>query len=279
MDEAIELMISGLRLRRRAERTIKDYAEAVRRFLRFHGGRPVAELGEREVRAYFEHLVVTVGASPHVQKMALAALRCLYGTLQRSHEVARIPWPRIVEKAPVLLDQGEVPRLIAAADDPVVRAAMLVSYGSGLRLSEVCHLKVSDVDSTRGVLNVRSGKGGKYRSTVLSPELLRALRAYWREVRPPGPWLFPGRRHPCVERQVLQAGFKRALTASGLPRKVTFHSLRHAFATHLLEAGVDLRVIQSMLGHQSIRTTVRYTQVRADTLRAVPDTLRFLATP
>ncbi|HOH52519.1 MAG TPA: tyrosine-type recombinase/integrase, partial [Candidatus Hydrogenedentes bacterium] len=188
-----------------------------------------------------------------------------------------IPWPKVPETLPTILDASVLPRLFAAAPNPVVHAGMLIAYASGLRVSEVSQVQVGDIDSARHTLIVRGGKGRKDRLTLLSPLLLQQLRRYWVRVRPVGPWLLPGfTLGEPVRVRALQEGIRGAVRKAGLGEEVTFHSLRHAFATHLLEAGVDVRIIQSLLGHRSIKTTVRYTHVRADLLAKLPDPLALL---
>jgi hypothetical protein len=198
--------------------------------------------------------------SPYTHKMALAALKFLFGqTLGRPKEVARIPWPKIVHPLPTVLAHAELLSLFRSAATPMPRTALLCAYGTGLRISEVCHLQTTDLDSARGVILVRAGKGGKDRLTLLPQRLLANLRAYWREVRPTGPWVFPARsRTGHLSPRHLRDGFHAALRAAGIRRPlVRFHSLRHSFATHLLEAGVDVRILAALLGHARVDTPVR----------------------
>ncbi|MBM4109661.1 MAG: integrase [Phycisphaerae bacterium] len=273
-------MDSDLRLARRADGTRRQYLQAARLFAG-HFRRSPEEMGETEVRAYLHHLVERKKVSPYTQRMALAALRFLYSvTLRRPEEVAGIPWPKIIDPLPEVFGVHELPRLFAASPTPLVRAGMLVAYAAGLRISEVCALEIGDVDSARGVLHVRAGKGGRPRQTVLSRTLLDELRRYWAAERPRRPWLFPDARgERPVSRRPLQLGFHRALKAAGIERPVTFHSLRHSFATHMLEAGVDTRIVQVLLGHQSPETTARYAQVRTDYFARLPDPLALLRAP
>jgi site-specific recombinase XerD len=270
-------MDSDLRLARKAEQTRRNYLQAARRFVAFHRRSP-AELGEAEVRQYLHYLIDQRHASPYTQKMALAGIKFLYQvTLQRPEVVAGIPWPKVIDPLPVILDRSEMPALFAGASTPVVRTGMLISYGAGLRLSEVCALQAKDVDSKRMVITVRRGKGGRDRQTLLSPTLLHFLRQYWRRRRSAGPWLLAGAgAGTAIHQRVLQNGMRDAVQAAGLRKDLRFHSLRHCFATHMLEAGADVRVIQSMLGHRSIQTTTRYTQVQSDLLAKLPDPLAFL---
>ena len=271
---------SDLRLSRRSKSTERRYLHEARRFFGHFSDRSPETLGEADVRVYLHHLIDVRRVSAYTHKMALAGIRFLFErTLGRPEEVARIPWPKVVDGLPVVLAHAELVALFrAAAATPLVRVALLCAYGSGLRVSEAMRLQVADVDSARGVLLVREGKGSKSRITVLPPRLLLALRRYWREARPPGPWLFPGgTRTGHVGVHVLEDGFARARRAAGIKRPgVRFHSLRHSFATHMLEAGVDVRVLQALLGHQRVDTTTRYAQVRSDLIARLPDPLELL---
>jgi site-specific recombinase XerD len=270
-------MESDLRLARKSPKTRKLYLGYARRFVAFHLRAP-EEMGEPEVRAYLHHLIEVRKASVYTQKMALAAVRFLYAvTLHRPEVVVTIPWPKVVDPLPVILDRSEVLALVAAAPTSVVRMGMLLGYAAGLRVSEVCRLTVDDIDSKRNVIVVRGGKGGKDRLTLLSPKLLTELRTYWATARPAKPWLLSGTKKGApVPMRTLQRGVHQAARAAHLKKPIRFHSLRHALATHLLEAGVDARIIQVLLGHASIRTTTRYAQVRADLLAKLPDPLALL---
>lgn len=271
---------SDLRLSRRSKKTEKRYLYQARHFLARFPDRAPESLGEEDVRGYLHHLVDERRVSAYTHKMALAAIKFLFEkTLGRPEEVKRIPWPKVVDGLPVVLGHAELVALFRMSPTPVDRAAHLCAYGSGLRVSEVARLQVPDIDSARGVVHVREGKGDKERLTVLPPRLLAALRRYWAETRPKGPWLFPGGTaagHVSVRR--LEDGFAKARRAAGITRPgARFHSLRHSFATHMLEAGVDVRILQEMLGHRRLETTTRYTQVRADLLARLPDPLELLA--
>lgn len=160
------------------------------------------------------------------------------------------------------------------------RTAMVCAYGAGLRVSEVCGLRTEDLDAERGILHVRYGKGDKDRITALTKTLVAQLRGYWLKTRPPGPWLFPGQtRDGHIGRGTLQKAYREAAHKAEIRESGTFHSLRHSTATHLLECGVELRVIQVLLGHQRLETTTRYTRVRGDLIAAMPDLLGQLLQP
>lgn len=270
-------MESDLKLKRLSDKTRKEYLRCAKAFVA-HFMRSPEELGEQEIRQYLHHLVEDRQVSAATQKMALAAIKYLYSqTLGRPEEVASIPWPKTPRELPEILSFEELSELFDRARTPFLLTSFQVAYGSGLRVSEVCRLQADDIDSKRGVLHVRAGKGNKSRLTVLSPMLLAELRRHWAAEKLQGPWIFPGRTAlGCVGRSTLQNGFKEAIRKAGISKSVTYHSLRHSFGTHLLEAGVDIRVIQALLGHKSLRTTTRYTQVRADYIATVPGTLELL---
>jgi site-specific recombinase XerD len=256
-------MLADLDLRRYSTTTARKYLQCARNFVRFHM-RPAEELGESEVRAFFVDLVQVRRASPSLHKSYVAAVRFLYAvTLKRPEVVHWLPWPKVPRPLPVVLSGTEVLRLLQAVRSVKHRAIFMCAYGSGLRISEACRLAVGDVDSRRMVIHVRNGKRGRDRYVMLGERLLEALRAYWRVERPARDgYLFPGSiegSHIAVD--TVRDTLKIAASVVGIEKRVTPHVLRHSFATHLLESGMDLRVIQELLGHGSIRTTTRYTHV------------------
>lgn len=280
MLDAYSRFQSDLRLSRHAKKTEKRYLYHARDFFAYFPERAPESLGEEEVRAYLHHLVDERRVGAHTQKMAVAALKFLFEkTLGRPEEVKGIPWPKVVDGLPVVLPQVELVALFRAAPTALDLAAQLLAYSSGLRVSEVAEVQIPDIDSARGAVRVREGKGRKERFTLLPPRLLAALRRYWREARPEGPWLFPGGTaagHVGVHR--LESGFAKSRRAAGIKRPgARFHSFRHSFATHMLEAGVDVRVIQELLGHSRLETTMRYTHVRTEFFARLPDPLDLLA--
>lgn len=207
--------------------------------------------------------------------MHLAGLKLLFRhVLGRADVVADIPYPHVPARAPRVPSRAEIRALFDAVPTPMYRTLFIVCYATGLRISEACSLQVGDIDARAGVLWVRGGKGAKDRATVLSPRLLGILRAYWRETRPPHPGMFPG---GIVGRPVIPRSVSRAVSIAsaraGLSPPVTCHQLRHAFATHLLAAGTDLRTLQSMLGHANLRTTGRYLTIGTEHLQRVPSLL------
>jgi site-specific recombinase XerD len=208
---------------------------------------------------------------------AVSALRFFFGvTLGRNDANQGMTTLREPSKLPVVLSPEEVARLLDAAPGLKYRAALSVAYGAGLRASEVVSLKLIDIDSSRMVIRVEQGKGRKDRYAMLSEPLLHLLRTYWKASRPQG-WLFPGQNpvNPLTTRQLRRA-FDGARAAAGIDKRVSLHTLRHCFATHLLEQKVDIRVIQVLLGHKKLDTTARYSQVASTTLRAVKSPLEQL---
>jgi site-specific recombinase XerD len=270
-------MIEDLRLRNLAPATIRVYVQRVAAFAR-HFGKSPEHLGPPEVRAYLVHLVQQKHVSWSYYNQTVGALRFLYNvTLGRDEPLRRIACPKQPKKLPVVLSAEEVVRFFEAVPNLKHRALPMTAYAAGLRISEVVALTVADIDSRRMVIRVRQGKGRKDRYVMLSPRLLEALRAYWRAARP-AHWLFPGQ----VEGRPVTVGTAhrvcvQASRAAGLGKHVTVHTLRHSFATHLLEAGTDLRTIQLLLGHRELRTTAIYTHVAPATLETTRSPLDRLA--
>lgn len=254
-------MAEDLKLKNYAHGTRQEYLRCARNFASFHMRSP-AQMGEREIRDFLLALAFRK-ASPEKLKMHVASLKFLYATtLRRPEEIVALPWPKVPQRLPEILSGREVDALLGAVEPLIYRAVLMVAYGSGLRIREACSLQVAEIDSKRKLIHVREGKRARDRYVMLPERLLALLREYWRQVRPPGPWLFSGGRsgRPITPPPVRTA-LKRAIRKAGIKKRVTPHVLRHSFATHLLESGTDIRVIQALLGHKSIRSTVRYTQV------------------
>jgi integrase/recombinase XerD len=271
-------MIEDMTSRRLAPRTQQAYIRAVKSFSAFLGRSPDQASAE-DLRRYHLHLASSGTTTPRLNA-AVTALRFFFGlTLGRQDVTERLPFVREPRKLPVILSPEEVARFLEAAPGLKYRAALSVAYGTGLRASEIVALKVSDVDSTRMVIRVEQGKGHKDRYVMLSPSLLELLRAYWKARRPQG-WLFPGRDpvQPLTTRQLNRACHAAVLIA-GIGKRVSLHTLRHSFATHLLEQKVDIRVIQVLLGHKKLDTTALYSQVATRTIREVKSPLDQLARP
>src|SRR5215510_14952765 len=254
--------------RRRNNRTSMRYRSSVGIF-----GRSPDRLGLEDVHAFQVHLVAS-GISWPALNQIVCALRFFYGvTLGQAIVPERIAHAREPSKLPVVLSADEVVRFLEAIPSLKSRTALTTVYAAGLRVSEVVLLKIADIDSQRMVIRVEQGKGGKDRYVMLSPQLLRILRTYWRLARPKR-WLFPGRddERPLVP-NVLHAACRSACAAAGLSKPVTVHTLRHTFATHLLESGADVRIIQVLLGHASLASTARYTRVATKTISNTPSPL------
>ena len=269
MSDLRRRMLADLRIRNYAERTQTIYIARVSEMARYFNRAP-DEVSQEDVRGYLHHLKDEREVSRTWFVQVIAALRFLYRvTLDRPAMVPHLPYPRRKRRQPVVLSREEVARLLKAMANLKHRTVAMTLYGTGLRLSEALALEIADIDSERMVITVRHGKGDQDRQVVLSAVLLEALRAYWRAYRP-WRYLFPGQdaRHPLVGRTV-QRAVKEAAGRAGITKPVTPHVLRHTFATHLLESGTDLRMIQTLLGHRSIRTTAIYTHVATERLRAV----------
>ena len=270
--------IDDLRLRNYAQRTIETYVGRIVAFAK-HFGRSPDLLGPEEVRTFQLHLLERrVSWSSFNQ--AVCALRFLYGTtLGRPEQLPLIPYGKRPKTLPSVLAPQEVLRLIDAAPTPRDRIFLQVAYGCGLRLSELIHLRVTDIDSARMVIQVRQGKGAKDRLVPLSPRLLQELRAYWRRYRPSA-WLFPGDKpgQP-ISGSNLQRRFGQLVQRVGLTKHCSLHTLRHSYATHLLEAGVDLLTLKALLGHTCLQTTAHYLHVSTQRLQQTPSLLDLLVVP
>jgi integrase/recombinase XerD len=269
-------MIEDMTIRKLAPKTQASYIRAVRNFTVFLGRSP-DQAGAEDLRRYQLHLASS-GISVPSQNAAVTALRFFFSvTLGRGEATERMPFVREPRKLPVVLSPEEVARFLEAAPGLKYRAALSVAYGAGLRAAEVVSLKIADIDSARMVIRVDQGKGHKDRYVMLSEPLLELLRAWWKAARPQG-WLFPGqnRVNPLTTRQLNRACHAAAV-AAGIDKRVSLHTLRHSFATHLLEQKVDIRVIQVLLGHKKLDTTALYSQVATRTIREVRSPLEQLA--
>lgn len=261
MGKLRDQMQADLELRGLSPKTQKIYLGQVSNFALYFNKSP-EQLGESEVKRYLLYILRERGASFSSVNQCYSALRFLYQrTLNRKWVVEKIPYPKSQKKLPVVLDRTEVEALFSATRNLKHRAILMVTYSSGLRVSETAHLKVSDIDSKRMMVRIRQGKGSKDRYSILSHVALEVLRQYWREYRP-SEWLFPGEwpDKPISERSI-QKAFDKAKKLAGITKPATVHTLRHSFATHLLEAGTDLHHIQLLLGHRSPKTTTIYMHV------------------
>lgn len=274
-------MLDDMRMRKLCDKTQTHYLRAVRQFAKYLGRSPDTATIE-DLRNYQLHLV-DHGISPVSLNAAITGLKFFCEvTLDRPELMAKMQPVRVPRTLPVVLSREEVARLIAAAGNLKHQTALSVAYGAGLRASEVTALKVGDIDSQRMTLRVERGKGQKDRYAMLSPVLLERLRVWWKVARAQGKmldggWLFPGLNpvEPLSTRQLNRA-IKAAVTVAGIDKRVSMHTLRHSFATHLLEQKVDIRIIQVLLGHKKLDTTALYTQVATDILREVVSPLETL---
>lgn len=267
-------MLDDMRLRNLSLVTQQTYVAHVARFAR-HYGRSPEKLGSDQVRGYLLHLARERHAAPRTLNQAVAALRFLYETtLERPWVSARIPYARQDDPLPSVLSRDEVAKLVAAVRRPKYRAILVLAYATGLRASEIAHLRLDDLDPERGVLRVHGGKGRRDRFVMLSPALLAELHAYIDAEAVRGPWLFPG--YPAdrpLSRQTIAKVFRIVRADAGLTKAATPRLMRHTFATHAHEGGTDIRTIQALLGHRSLATTARYTRVSTRTVRAAASPL------
>jgi site-specific recombinase XerD len=263
MTKLREQMMQDLDLAGYAERSKRLYVNSIRNLAEFFRRSPV-QLSQAEVRRWVDHLRKS-GVGTQRLRQHFAALRFLYSkTLGRPEITSFLSWPGDQDKLPVVLSEQEVDRLLRALSNVRMRVFCTTLYAAGLRVSEACQLQTADIDAERGVIHVRRGKGGKERLVMLSPRLLVILREYWKHARPAKPWLFAGATGQPLLAEVARRALKRAAIVTKLDKRVTPHVLRHSFATHLLEHGTELRVIQVLLGHDSIRSTTRYVRVSSE---------------
>ncbi len=277
-------MEADLILAGKSATTRETYISCIKTYVAHHNMQPPARLGREDVRSFLLHRLLERGICASTYVVYLAALKFLYGVTLRKPEVTDgIPFPKVKRRPPVVPTTAEVAQILDATTSSYYRTLFTTAYAGGLRGDEVCHLRVEDIDSTDGILHVRYTKGRRPRMVMLGEHLLETLRAHWKTLRPPGAWLFPsrvGKREQWPDRPVSRSGaskvFSQARRAAGISRPVTLHGMRHGFATHLLEAGVDLHTIQVLLGHQQIETTTRYLEVRRDVIRRTPSPLDLL---
>jgi len=266
-------MIENLRLRNRSPQTIQIYVKRVADTATYFWRSP-DQLTTEEIRSYLVHLVTVKRVSWSAFNQTRAALKFLYEqTLDCPEKMPRVGFPRRERRLPVILSLEEVLAFFRAIPSLRYRAILMTAYSAGLRISEVVGLRVRDIDSRRMLISVRRGKGRKERCVMLSPRLLTVLREYWRAARP-ADWLFPGRRpDQPITRASVQRACRLACQAAGLRKRVTPHTLRHSFATHLLEAGANIVTIQMLLGHANLKTTSLYLHVSQEHIRATQSPL------
>jgi integrase/recombinase XerD len=267
------MMLDELRRRNYAQNTVRSYVSAVEEFAAYFNKRP-DQLGPDHIRAYQVHLFRERKLASGTVEQRGAALRFFFvKTLRRPYLPDDIPFPKRQRRLPTVLSQDEAARLIDSASNLMHRAILMTLYGTGLRRAEVSSLKVLDIDSERMVIHVRHGKGDRDRDVLLSPKLLETLREYWRWMRPKT-YLFPGmvnnwRADVPINHKVVWGAVKEAAERAGIKKRVSPHTLRHSFATHMLEAGADLRTIQMLLGHAKLADTTVYLHLSRRHLQSV----------
>jgi integrase/recombinase XerD len=272
-------MIDDMTVRNMAPNTMLCYLKQVS-YLALYFGKSPEKLGPEDIRQYQVYLAKERKVSVSSRMVAATALRFLYSvTLKRDRVVEMIPTPRPEHRLPVILSPEEVLRLLESAPSFSHRVIFSTMYGTGMRVSEAVHLRASDIDSLRMMIRIQQSKGNKDRYVQLSPKLLELLRTYWRRVRPQQ-WLFPGQEpDQPLSREAVGQAVAHARRSAGLTKPTSPHSLRHAYAVHLLEAGTDLRRIQLLLGHRSLATTARYLCLATTTVCATTSPLDLLPYP
>ena len=272
-----KLMLDELQRRNYAKSTVRSYIHAIQDFAKYFGRSP-ERLGPEHIRQYQVHLFQDCKLSPGTIQSRTAALRFLFvKTLRRPYLPDDIPVPKRQRRMPTVLSPDEVEQLIGSARNLMHRTMLMMLYATGLRRAELSHLKVSDIDSERMVIHVRQGKGGRDRDVLLSPKLLETLREYWRWMKPKT-YLFPGtvkgwRADVPITEKIVWTAVAEAAKRAGIKKRVSPHTLRHSFATHMLEAGADLRTIQVLLGHSKLDHTTVYLHLSRRHLQAVPSPL------
>jgi len=272
-------MIDDMTVRNLAPNTMLCYLKQVNYLARYFGRSP-QQLGPEEIREYLLYLARDRKVSINSRLVAATALRFLYKvTLKRERVIDMLPTPRKEHHLPVILSPAEIFRFLEAAPSYCHHVVFSTMYGTGMRVSEAIHLRPSHLDSQRMIIRIEQSKGNRDRHVPLSPKLLELLRNYWRKFRPQE-WLFPGQApHRPMRRETVGLAITEAARRAGLTKKPSPHSLRHAFAVHLLEAGTDLRKIQLLLGHRSLATTARYLYLTTSTVCAVTSPLDLLPYP
>lgn len=268
-------MIEDITVRNLSPTTRASYIHNVKKFSQYFGRSP-DRLGLEHVRTYQVHLV-SQGIAWATLNQVVSSLRFFFGvTLGRKDLPERIAYARRPKTLPVILSPEEVATFLGAVESRRDRVALTTAYATGLRASEVVGLRICDIDSARMVIHVVNGKGGKQRYVMLSPKLLGILRAYW-DIERPRHWLFPGRGgEKPLDPSTLNAACAKAVEATGISKRATLHALRHAFATHLIERGVDISIVQALLGHSHLSTTIRYISVATRAIAAVKSPLDHL---
>lgn len=263
MGQLRDRMVHDLELAGYVEHTRRVYLNSIRDFAAYHRRSPEV-LGADDVRAWIDKLMTEGKIGPQRIRQHMAALKFLYTkTLWKPENVSFLSWPSDPKRLPAVLSVEEIERLLAALEQPKYRVFFTLVYATGLRLREACRLETRDIQAWRGVIHVRptNAKRKKERYVMLSPRLLTILREYWSRTRPPAPWVFVSRTGRPLDDTMARKALKLAAKKAGIEKKARPHILRHSFATHLLDVGTDLRIIQVLLGHESIKSTTRYARV------------------
>ena len=280
IQNCLERMKIYMELRGLRPMTVYTFAGYARRFLSHVGKTPTAVTAADVESFVFDQC--RKGRAPRTRNAALAAVRCLLFATTCTDATASIPRAKVPRLSPAILSGSEVARLFAATDSPKYGAIFALAYGAGLRVGEITALQIADIDSERMQIHVRAGKTGA-RHVMLSPRVLEALRTYWKAARPKGPELFPGGRSQRPGTQLTRESIHKVLVTvarkAGIKKRVHPHMLRHCFATHMLEAGADIRSVQVLLGHACIGSTTTYLHLSSAHLRATPSPIDMLGTP
>jgi integrase/recombinase XerD len=269
MGQLRDQMVMEMKLRNYSDKTIENYTQHIVWYTKYFGCSPT-ELGEAEIKQYLHHLIVERELSWSYVNVSYSALQFLYEkTLKRRWNVAKIPRPKSGLKLPEILSDKELLRLFASTNNFKHRMMLMITYAAGLRISETVNLKLSHIDSDRMQIRVEQGKGRKDRYTLLSAPLLPELRNYYRHYHPLK-YLFEGKKPGVpLSTETIRKVFRAAKESAGIKKQATVHTLRHCFATHLMENGVDLLTIRKLMGHRSIKTTMRYVRIRHEHMRTV----------
>jgi site-specific recombinase XerD len=280
VEQSMKKMQEWMELRALAPVTRSVYQRCARRFIE-HVGKPFGAVKSRDVQQYLLSLA-RQERSPRTRNVNLAAIRCALRATVHRDPAQEIPQARVERRSPEILSGSEVKRLLDTTTSLKYRAMFMVAYGAGLRVSEVASLETTDIDSERMLIHVRMGKTGP-RYVMMSPRVLEALRAYWRAYRPVGPRLFPGGNagkdtSKCISREQIYRVLVKVARTAGITKTVSPHTMRHSFATHLLESGADVRTVQMLLGHARLETTATYLHLTTSQLRQVPSPLDLIGT-
>jgi site-specific recombinase XerD len=271
-----EQLIQQMQLKGYCKKTIKSYVSIIAQIALFYHT-PADQLSVIQIREFILKRITIDHRSKPWMNMAISAVKLLFcDVLKREWNLIDLPRPRRDQKAPVILSRDEVQRIINSKTNLKHRAILIVTYSAGLRRCEVSNLKITDIDSSRMLIHLHTTKGNKERYTILSPVALDALRLYYRQYKPKE-WLFEGYSRNAISTSTVEAVFKQALAKSKIQKVVGIHSLRHSFATHLLEQGVSLPIIQQMMGHKSLKTTSGYLHVQQYSIQEVRSPLDTLS--